>query len=435
MKKIRSLQDYLSKYVFSPCGESSNPLFPDEKRKATDVRSEVIDGVDVPVFFNEFWTSGQRKACSLHEISYRACFKPQLPAFFIRLLTRAGDTVYDPFAGRGTTAIESALLGRRVIANDANPLCEVFTRARFFVPDLEKLESRLERIRIDNAAEADIDLSMFYHPDTEAEIVSLKNYLLDRKEKQTLDKLDRWIAMVSTNRLTGHSSGFFSVYTLPPNQAASPKNQEKINKKRGQTPQYKDTKKRILKKTKSLVRDITPGKKKKLSTAGFKAQILTGDARQTHTIKDESVKLTVTSPPFLDVVQYASDNWLRFWFNGREADAIGKNITMARTAEQWTEVMGAVLEELFRITAPGGWVAFEVGEVKKGKVELDRLIPPLGRNAGFICAGIVVNGQKFTKTSNIWGVKNNKSGTNTNRIVLFYKGNDGYHTENDERRG
>lgn len=32
---------------------------------------------------NEFWTSAQRQAHSLHEISYRACFKPQLPGFFI----------------------------------------------------------------------------------------------------------------------------------------------------------------------------------------------------------------------------------------------------------------------------------------------------------------------------------------------------------------
>ena len=32
---------------------------------------------------NEYWTSGQRQAHSLHEISSRACYKPQLPAFFI----------------------------------------------------------------------------------------------------------------------------------------------------------------------------------------------------------------------------------------------------------------------------------------------------------------------------------------------------------------
>ena len=42
---------------------------------------------------NEYWTSKQRQANSLHEISYRACFKPQLPEFFIQRLTKEGDGV------------------------------------------------------------------------------------------------------------------------------------------------------------------------------------------------------------------------------------------------------------------------------------------------------------------------------------------------------
>ena len=45
----------------------------------------------VPFFANEFWTSKQRAAHSLHEISYRACFKPQLPRFFITRLTIPGE--------------------------------------------------------------------------------------------------------------------------------------------------------------------------------------------------------------------------------------------------------------------------------------------------------------------------------------------------------
>src|SRR4249919_3630637 len=68
--------------------------------------------VSVPVFVNEFWTSRQRAAHSLHEVSYRACFKPQLPRFFIDRLTGPGEAVYDPFMGRGTTVLEAALLGR-----------------------------------------------------------------------------------------------------------------------------------------------------------------------------------------------------------------------------------------------------------------------------------------------------------------------------------
>jgi hypothetical protein len=83
--------------------------------------------------------------------------------------------------------------------------------------------------------------------------------------------------------------------------------------------------------------------------------------------------------------------------------------------------MGDVFRELFRITKNGGWVAFEVGEIRSGKINLDEYVIPLGISAGFRCEGVAVNRQSFTKTSNIWGVNNNAKGTNSNRIVLFRK--------------
>ena len=99
-----------------------------------------IFGTDVPRYTNEFWTSRQRQASSIHEVSYRACFKPQLPAFFIDLLTEKGDVVYDPFSGRGTTVIEAGLRGRRVVANDINPLSRLMSYPRFFVPWVRSIE-------------------------------------------------------------------------------------------------------------------------------------------------------------------------------------------------------------------------------------------------------------------------------------------------------
>ena len=134
-----------------------------------------INGNKIPVYTNEFWTSKQRQASSIHEISYRACFKPQLPRFFINLLTQEGDIVYDPFSGRGTTAIEAGILGRNIVSNDINPLSRILTLPRFFVPNVIEVKERLENITYDTKLRADIDLSMFYHPKTEAEIVSLKN--------------------------------------------------------------------------------------------------------------------------------------------------------------------------------------------------------------------------------------------------------------------
>lgn len=399
-------------------GENIN-LF--EDASSTEVEYVEINKMKIPRFVNEFWTSKQRQASSLHEVSYRACFKPQLPRFFINLLTKKGDKVYDPFSGRGTTVIEAGILGRNIVSNDINPLSQILTMPRFFVPNIKAVIERLDQIPYIKSARADLDLSMFYHPETEAEIVSLKNYLKQKSLKKQQDPLDSWIKMVATNRLTGHSPGFFSVYTLPPNQAVTPDRQIKINTDRNQKPEYRDTKKLIIKKSKSLIRKLKKIEIKNLYNAGKSGLYLTKDARNTSEIPDESICLTVTSPPFLDVVQYDKDNWLRCWFNGIDAEEIAKNITMSKTIDEWSAVMQDVFLELYRITKKGGWVAFEVGEVKGGKIKLDEHVVPLGLNAGFNCVGILVNLQEFTKTSNIWGVKNNKSGTNTNRIVLFNK--------------
>src|SRR5213592_3222595 len=104
--------------------------------------------IAVPLLVNEFWTRRQRAAHSLHEISYRACFKPQLPRFFIERLTAPGDVVYDPFMGRGTTMLEGGLLGRIPCGNDINPLSITFTRPRLNPPAFDELAEGLSQINL-----------------------------------------------------------------------------------------------------------------------------------------------------------------------------------------------------------------------------------------------------------------------------------------------
>ncbi len=418
---IEDLQKNLSNFIFTENITLKSFIDNDKPGKKTQQDRIQINGKEYPRFINEFWTSKQRKANSLHEVSYRACFKPQLPRFFIKKLTNPYDVVYDPFAGRGTTAIEAGLLGRNVISNDVNPLSKILTKPRFFIPKISDIEKRLDEIPWDPNKSADIDLSMFYHKKTESEIVSLKDYLSQRSKDKTEDDIDKWIRMVAITRLTGHSNGFFSVYTLPPNQAVTQKRQIKINEKRDQKPDYRNVEERIIRKSKSLLRGIKKENVFLLKKIGQNGLFLSDDARNTPKIKNDYVSLTVTSPPFLDIVQYSKDNWLRWWFNSIDADKIDKKVTMSKTIEDWSDVMGNVFRELFRITKPGGWVAFEVGEVKNGKIKLDNYVIPLGVEAGFRCAGILINSQEFTKTSNIWGVSNLEKGTNTNRIVVFKK--------------
>lgn len=375
--------------------------------------------LEVPTFVNEYWTARQRQASSLHEVSYRACFKPQLPRFFIERLTTPGERVYDPFMGRGTTVIEAALLGRLPTGCDINPLSQTFVRPRLTPPTLRAVEARLLEIPLDGATEFPEELLVFYHPETLRAICALKKYFLARRASGQLDNLDEWIAMVSLNRLTGHSAGFFSVYTLPPNQAVSVKSQIRINAKRNQTPPPRDVRKIILKKSKQLLGDVTSEARATLASVAGQALLVTGPGHETPQIPSGSVSLVVTSPPFLDIVQYDTDNWLRCWFLGLDSKSVA--ITMLKKLDQWQAAMTAVFHELARVLKPGGHVAFEVGEVHGGKTKLEEAVLPCGMAAGLEPQLIVINDQEFTKTANCWGVDNMGKGTNTNRIVVFQK--------------
>ena len=398
--------------------EGTSPSTPDSARFAgllagfdafgSATRRSETDGV--PVFENEFWTAKQRQAHPLHEVSYRACFKPQLPRFFIEAFTSPGASVYDPVAGRGTTLIEAALLGRCPLGNDVNPLSRLLIAPRLNPPSIADVAERLgelERTLPPGSDEPD-DLLAFYHPDTLRDIVRLRRYFLS----QPGDAVDGWIRMVCLNRLTGHSNGFFSVYTLPPNQATSAVRQRKINDARGQVPPKRDVFEIILRKTKALLKAPLP------AGLGTKtARILTGPAERTPEIADASVDLIVTSPPFLDVVDYPTDNWLRCWFAGIDADAVP--ITLHRSLADWERFVAASFREFARIVRPGGKVAFEVGEVRGGKLELEHSVLSAAAGLPFETLAVMINRQLFTKTAQCWGVDNNAKGTNSNRIVVF----------------
>jgi hypothetical protein len=363
---------------------------------------------DVPYLFNEFWTSKQRDAHPLHEVSYRACFKAQLPEFFIERLTKPGDRVYDPFMGRGTTPIQAAMMGRFPVANDINPLSSMLCRPRLNTPFLGEVVQRLSELTLSSPITGHESLLAFYHPETLSEIVALRTYLIERDVAGELDHVDDWVRMVAINRLTGHSPGFFSVYSLPPNQAVSVERQLRINEKRNQTPPKRDVKKLILRKSQSLL------KQGRLQSQG---ELFTGPSTSCSGIPDESIDLVVTSPPFLDIVQYVADNWLRCWFAGIDESAI--NIAMHRKVESWQEFTRSTLAELARVVRFGGHIAYEVGEVRGGKVELDQVVLQAATGLPLRPVAVLINMQEFTKTANCWGVSNNKTGTNTNRIVLL----------------
>ena len=375
---------------------------------------------DIPVYVNEFWTSKQRAANSLHEVSYRACFKPQLPRFFVERLTSPGDVVYDPFLGRGTTVIEAALLGRTPVGTDINPLSEILVAPRLDPPPLTAVSERLKGLTLESECDTGDDLLAFYHPNTLRQITNLRKYLLGKGEDGSLDATDRWIRMVATNRLTGHSPGFFSVYTLPPNQAVTVERQRSINESRKQTPPERDVRVSILKKSGSLLSKLEQHDAERLRETSGRALLITGSSDNTPGIGSDSVSLCRHVAP-VSGRGGLPDGQLVTMLVQRHRRANRRRIALQEPGRRGRREMTRVFVELKRVLKPGGYVAFEVGEVRGGRVLLETMVVPAASEAGLVPLMVLVNDQVFTKTSNCWGVDNLKKGTNTNRIVLLRK--------------
>lgn len=96
-------------------------------------------------------------------------------------------------------------------------------------------------------------LLVYCHPGSLQGICALRDH------EGSLDEVDDFIQLVALSRLTGHSPGFFSVYTLPSNQAISINVQMRINTKRGQESPRRVVPELILKKSRSLLRGFLTG--------------------------------------------------------------------------------------------------------------------------------------------------------------------------------
>ena len=334
-------------------------------------------------------------------------------------------------------------MGRRAAGSDINPLCVMLARPRFAPPPLAEVKKRLLEVldgqkpdtaqllhnvgdtaagtspsKTGETAVTQDDLLLFYHPETLSQLIKLRQWFLCREQAGGFDDIDDWLRMICLNRLSGHSSGFFSVRTMPPNQAVSAESQRRINESNGLKPEPKNVVEIVMKKSRSLLRSGYTRQPQLLIEEPLPAPLLhTTSASDLYYLESSSTDLIVTSPPFLNIVDYRKDNWLRCWFAGINAGEL--NISGYSSVADWRSFIRDAFVEMCRAVKNGGHIAFEVGEVRNGEVQLEEEVLLAVEGLPLELDSVLINQQEFTKTSNLWGVSNNKGGTNTNRIVLL----------------
>ncbi len=305
---------------------------------------------------------GTPSAHSIHQLlSFPGSSRPEFARYFIERYSSAGDVVLDPFCGAGTVPLEAMLYGRIPYASDANPAALIATEAKLNSADITEVTLFMQMINLRKPVNANVYrevFSPFYDLNTYRELVNLKGAL-----GSSPDGVGRFVQALVGSLLHGHTAAYLSVYTSP-QAAVTPQEQEALNIKRRQSPDYRALVPRVLRKAAMIMRDgVTSGMRKSRS----QHRIALADARNLRHVDSSSVQLVLTSPPVPAESAGYDENWLKNWFFGFSEEAISKRLyqtsdTSAKGVEAWGEFMGEVLLEMARIVEPGGRAVFNLAE-------------------------------------------------------------------------
>ena len=118
-----------------------------------------------------------------------------------------------------------------------------------------------------------------------------------------------------------------------------------------------------------------------------------GDARNLDEVKDESVDLVATHPPYLNIIEYGGEE-------GVEGD-----LSRARSLEEYLRLMREVAGELYRVLKPGKHCAVLIGDTRAHRhyVPVSHYVLQVFLDVGFVLKEEVVKVQhKMKTTREVW---------------------------------
>nr|WP_281408963.1 DNA methyltransferase [Mesorhizobium sp. B2-8-9] len=243
---------------------------------------------------------------------YFAMFPEEYVARQLLAFTRPGDLVLDPFCGRGTTILESALHSRRAIGTDVNLVAACVSGAKAEVPSLAEVLQRLDYLEVNCVADGLLVpegefFQYCFHTNTLEELLFLRAELRWRE-----DPVDRFIAAVALGALHGeaHRSPNYLSNRMPRTISTKPEYSVRWWKERNLLPERRTVF--------PILRTLSRSRLSVPAPSGL-AKVALQDARNCGEVFAEhqgEVRLMVTSPPYLDTTDYSEDQWLRIWFLG-----------------------------------------------------------------------------------------------------------------------
>jgi len=317
---------------------------------------------------------------------YPAIFVPHIPAILIQILSNEGDLVLDPFSGAGSTLIEASRLRRRFVGVDLNPYAVNIALAKLIAlskggegwSESTKVTFK-SIIPIDNANKVcnveGIDPEVFdwFEENTIAELLAIRSYITKLE-----DSSYRLINQVIFSSILNKCCSQRDHYTYITDKC--------LPKQMIYRPAIKYYHEQI-----ELVRSaIYEAKKQFYRVYGYEwfpmddGIIKCDDARNLEWIKDNSIDIVVTSPPYLGVNDYVRSMRLTGLFFPEEgAEVAIRNEIGARRKRQRKKAydeylleMDLVLTEIARVLKPTGFCSLILGQ-GKGQVNKNNVVSEL----------------------------------------------------------
>ncbi|UCE12368.1 MAG: DNA adenine methylase [Candidatus Heimdallarchaeota archaeon] len=297
----------------------------------------------------------------LHSLSpYQGRMTPSLAHWLIKIFSKKGDVVLDPFMGVGTVPLEADFLQRKAIGVDLNIYGYVVAKGKFERKPLDYYLNYLKEIEDIDKSEIDISdiadwIQAYFHPETLKEIVFLNEKLIAEKEYFLLGCL--------MGILHGNRPGYLSVWTgciipMTPRPANHPEYRPDKDK-----PEYRAVIPRMAAKIMRMYSTGFP-----LET---NARIMHGDARDLN-LKDDSVDVIICSPPYYNTLDYVGQNRVRLYFlglNKKKQDILRQELI--QDSKSYLANMVDVGKELRRVLKDGSLIVFVLGDVHRTKYSIN----------------------------------------------------------------
>ncbi len=331
---------------------------------------KILDKIDWD--FKDFKT--QYLTHSFHP--YPARFIPQIPLSFIKLFTKEGETVLDPMCGCGTTLVEAFLNNRNSIGNDLNPLATLITKVKTTLIDENEFEYFNKKLSV---MKRYLDLD---YRKVDERINNLPNRKISKIfNRVVISKLESIRETLLEIRDEGHHNLFdFGRVALSSTIWSLIENANGI-----------DVDNIFIKKVKSMQNEIN--KMSKIINTIPKVKVICGDARKLE-IENDSVDLIVTSPPYVNALDYYRVHMYNMLWLGMDFDLFRKHeigghshfiMNRFRLLSEYLGDMLRSMIEMNRVLKRGKLCVIVVGNssLEYELIESHKFFAEMGKKIGF----------------------------------------------------